>query len=199
MKATIIQGNIHLVYMILEKVDDQAMVLHEFDHCFLEVVLSMPSFKLHFYSWICRYIKPWWCGGNEQDNIETFHVIHIYLSWFFTFIYDILETLPIQAEVKLVLISVPCTAKYTTYINDVFTLVTSNAKIGEVSQENKVYMIVTEDKMNHVCWFEVWVHGKAHFYLVYWVDELCKILNVWFSPDLKLEKNLNIWEGQGSS
>lgn len=62
-----IQGNHHMVCMIIEKVKEEAALINlnhskafdRVDHCFLEAVLSVAGFKLYFHSWICLlYVSP---------------------------------------------------------------------------------------------------------------------------------------------
>ena len=56
-----------MVCTIIEKVDRKAMLINldqskafdRVDHSFVEAILSVASFRLHFHSWICLiYASP---------------------------------------------------------------------------------------------------------------------------------------------
>ena len=83
-------------------------------------------------------------------------------------------------------------ARYTAYADDVSVLVTSSAEVEEVSKEIGRYEAVTGAKINREksvglrlgSWKGCVLPGP-----LIWKDGPCKILGVWFGPDLQLEKN----------
>ena len=83
-------------------------------------------------------------------------------------------------------------ARYTAYADDVSVLVTSSAEVEEVSKEIGRYEAVTGAKINREksvglrlgSWKGCALPGPF-----IWKDGPCKILGVWFGPDLQLEKN----------
>ena len=92
-------------------------------------------------------------------------------------------TLPGSSEVS----------RYPAYADDDSVLVTSSAEVEEVSKEIGKYEVVTGGgKINRktpVClrlgsWTGCPLPGPF-----IWKDSPCKILGVWFGPDLQLEKN----------
>ena len=84
------------------------------------------------------------------------------------------------------------TARYTAYADDVTLLVTSSAEVEEVSKEIGRYETVTGARINREksvglrlgSWKGCALPGPFS-----WTDGSCKILGVWFGPDLQLEKN----------
>ena len=90
--------------------------------------------------------------------------------------------------------------KYSAYADDVTVLVTSNAEISVVGAEIRLYETVTGAKIN--CdkssglrigaWRGMPLQGPFS-----WSDGPCKILGVWFGPDLQLEKNWSEVSGSG--
>ena len=83
-------------------------------------------------------------------------------------------------------------ARYTAYDDDVSVLVTSSAKVVEVREEIERYKVVTRAKINREksvgLRLESW-KGCVLPDLFGWKDRACKILGVWFGPDLQLENN----------
>ena len=83
-------------------------------------------------------------------------------------------------------------ARYTAYADDVSVLVASSAEVEEVSKEIGRYEAVTGAKINREksvglrlgSWKGCALPGPF-----IWKDGPCKILGVWFGPDLQLEKN----------
>ena len=83
-------------------------------------------------------------------------------------------------------------AMYIAYADDVSVLVTSSAEVEEVSKEIGRYEAVTGAKINREKSVGLrlgsW-KGCALPDPFIWKDGPCKILGVWFGPDLQLEKN----------
>ena len=83
-------------------------------------------------------------------------------------------------------------ARYTAYADDVSVLVTSSAKVEEVSKEIGRYEAVAGAKINHEksvgLLLGSW-KGCALPGLFIWKYGLRKMLDIWFRPDLQLEKN----------
>ena len=83
-------------------------------------------------------------------------------------------------------------ARYTAYADDVSVLVTSSAEKDGVSKEIERYEVVTGAKINREksvgLRLSSW-KGCALPSPLIWRDGPCKILGVWFCPDLQLEKN----------
>lgn len=83
-------------------------------------------------------------------------------------------------------------AKYSAYTDDVSILVSSRARIDEVSKEIRGYETVTGAKIN--CdksvglWLGVW-KGVSLLELYSLNNGLVKIFSVWFNPDIQLEMN----------
>ena len=83
-------------------------------------------------------------------------------------------------------------ARYTAYADDVSVIVTSSAEVEEVSKEIGRYEAVKGAKINRGKSVSLrlgsW-KGCALPGPFIWKDCPCKILGVWFGPDLQLEKN----------
>ena len=83
-------------------------------------------------------------------------------------------------------------AKFTAYADDVSVLVTNSAEVEEVSKEIERYEAVTGAKINHEKSVGLWLGSWKGCTLpgpFIRKDGPCKILGVWFGPDLQLEKN----------
>ena len=82
--------------------------------------------------------------------------------------------------------------RYTAYTDDITMLVMSSAKVVEVSKEIRRYEVVMGAKTNHAksiglqlgSWKGCALPGPFS-----WKDGLCKILGIWLSPNIQLEKN----------
>ena len=83
-------------------------------------------------------------------------------------------------------------ARYTAYADDVSVLVTRSVEVVKVNKEIRRYEIVTGAKINRKnsvtlllgSWKSCVLHGPFSL-----MEKPCKILGVWFSPDLQLVKN----------
>ena len=81
--------------------------------------------------------------------------------------------------------------RYTSYANDVSVLVTSSVEVDEVSKEIGKYEVVTAAKINRErsiglrlgSWKGCALPGPF-----FARDGICKILSVWFGPNVQLEK-----------
>ena len=208
MKGRTIQDSLHLVHMIVEKVDgnatlinlDQSKAFDRVDHGFLEAALSVDGFRLHFRTWIrLLYVSPGVMvevNGVRSEPFTLTHSIHqgcrllpmLYILALEPFLHKLKAnpalhglTLPGSSEVP----------RYTAYADDVSVLVMS-AEVEEVSKEIRRYKAVTGAKIN--CEKSVSLQlgswkGCAHPGPFIWRDIPCKILGIWFGPNLQLEKN----------
>ena len=209
MKGRTIQDNLHLVRTIVEKVDgnaaqinlDQSKAFDRVDHCFLEAVLSAVGFGRHFRSWI-RLLYASLGVMVEVNGVrsESFTLTRsIRQSCPLSSMLYILALEPFLRKLKanpvlrgLTLPGSSEVARNTAYADYVSVLVTSNAEVEEVSKEIGRYEAVTGAKINREksvglqlgSWKGCALPG--HFI---WKDDPCKILGVWFGPDLQLEKN----------
>ena len=208
-KGRTIQDSLHLVRMIVEKVDgnaalinlDQSKAFDRVDHAFLEAVLSSAGFGVDFRTWIrLLYASPGVMVEVNGVRSEPFTLTRsirqgcplspmLYILALELFLHrkkanPVLRglTLPGTSEV----------ARYTAYADDVSVLVTSSAEVEEVSKEIGRYEAVTGAKINREksvglrlgSWKGCALPGPF-----IWKDGPCKILGVWFGPDLQLEKN----------
>ena len=83
-------------------------------------------------------------------------------------------------------------AKYTAYADDVSVLVTNNAGVVEVRKDIGRYDVVTGAKINHEKLVGLRLNSLKGFAISDYFscrDGPCKILGVWFGPNLLLEKN----------
>ena len=83
-------------------------------------------------------------------------------------------------------------ARYTSYADDISVLVISSVDVVEVNKEIGRFEVVTGVKINREksvgLQLGSW-KGCALPGLFSWKDSPCKILGVWFGPNLQLEKN----------
>ena len=208
-KGRTIQNSLHLFRTIVEKVDrnaalinlDQSKAFDRVDHGFLEAVLSSAGFGLHFRSWIrLLYASPGIMVAVNGVRSEPFTLTRsirqgcplspmLYILALEPFLRKLKAnpvlhslTLPGSSEV----------ARYTAYADDVSVLVTSSAEVEEVSKEIGRYEAVTGAKINREksvglrlgSWKGCPLPGPF-----IWRDGACKILGIWFGPDLQLKKN----------
>ena len=204
-KGRTIQDSLHLVCTIVEKVDgnaalinlDQSKAFDRVDHAFLEAVLSLAGFGLHFCPWIrLLYASP---GVMEEVNgvrSEPFTLTRSIRQGFpLSPMLYILALEPFLRKLKanlalhgLTLPGYLTGARYTAYADDVSVLVKSSAEVEEVSKEIGRYEAVTGAKINREksvglrlgSWKGCALPGPF-----IWKDGPCKILG----PDLQLEKN----------
>ena len=226
-KGRSIQDNLHLVRTIIEKVDngaaliklDQSKAFDRVDHRFLESVLSAAGLGHDFRSWIrLLYASP--SAVVEVNGVKSKPIIlsrsirqgcplspMLYILALEPFLRK-LKANPTLRGIKLPGSST--SARYSAYVDDITLLVASNAEILEVSREIRRYETVTGAKTNCSksaglrlgAWRGCPLPGPFK-----WTDGPCKILGVWYGPDLQLEKNwsevidrvqnaVNLWSGR---
>ena len=208
-KGRTIQDSLHLVRTILEKVDDKAALINldqskafdRVDHGFLEAVLSAAGFGVNFRSWIrLLYASPGVMVEVNGVRSKAFILSRsIRQGCPLSPMLYILALEPFLCKLRanpilrgLTLPGAAVTARYTAYADDVTVLVTSSAEIEEVSKEIGRYEHVTGAKINREksvglrlgSWKGCALPGPFS-----WTDGPCKILGVWYGPDLQLEKN----------
>ena len=207
-KGRTIQDSLHLVRTIIE-VDgnaalinlDQSKAFDRVDHAFLEAVLSAAGFGVDFRTWIrLLYASPGVMVEVNGVRSEPFTLTRsIRQDCPLSPMIYILALEPFLRKLKanpvlrgLTLPGASQVARYTTYADDVSVLVTSSAEVEEVSKEIGRYEAVTGAKINREksvglrlgSWKGCALPGPF-----IWKDGPCKILGVWFGPDLQLEKN----------
>ena len=208
-KGRTIQDSLHLVRTIVEKVDgnaalinlDQSKAFDRVDHAFLEAVLSAAGFGVDFRTWIrLLYASPGVVVEVNGVRSEPFALTRsIRQGCPLSPMLYILALEPFLRKLKanpvlrgLTLPGATEVARYTAYADDVSVLVTSSAEVEEVSKEIGRYEAVTGAKINRDksvglrlgSWKGCALPGPF-----IWKDGPCKILGVWFGPDLQLEKN----------
>ena len=208
-KGRTIQDSLHLVRTIVEKVDgnaalinlDQSKAFDRVDHAFLEAVLSSAGFGVDFRTWIrLLYASPGVMVEVNGVRSEPFTLTRsIRQGCPLSPMLYILVLEPFLRRIKanpvlrgLTLPGTSEVARYTAYADDVSVLVTSSAEVEEVSKEIGRYEAVTGAKINREksvglrlgSWKGCVLPGPF-----IWKDGPCKILGVWFGPDLQLEKN----------
>ena len=208
-KGRTIQDSLHLVRTIVEKVDgnaalinlDQSKAFDRVDHAFLEAVLSSAGFEVDFRTWIrLLYASPGVMVEVNGVRSEPFTLTRsIRQGCPLSPMLYILALEPFLRRIKanpvlrgLTLPGASEVARYTAYADDVSVLVTSSAEVEEVSKEIGRYEAVTGAKINREksvglrlgSWKGCALPGPF-----IWKDGPCKILGVWFGPDLQLEKN----------
>ena len=210
MKGRTIQDSLHLVRTIVEKVDgntalinlDKSKAFDRVDHAFLEAVLSAAGFGLHFRTWIrLLYASPGVVVEVNGVRSEPFTLTRsIRQGCPLSPILYILALEPFLRKLKanpalrgLTLPGASEVARYTAYADDVSVLVTSSAKVEEVSKEIRRYEAVTGAKINREKFVGLrlgsWKRLCSSWPLHLERRSVCKILGVWFGPDLQLEKN----------
>ena len=163
---------------------DQSKAFDRVDYGFLEAVLFAAGFRLHFRTWICLlYASP----GVMVEVNEPFTLTRsirqgclllpmLYILSLEPFLRKLKAnpalrgpTLPAPSEV----------ARYTAYADDVSMLVTRYEAVtgAKVNREKSVGLQLGSWK------------GCALSVPFIWRDGPCKILGVWFGPNLQLEKN----------
>ena len=175
---------------------DQSKTFDRVNHTFLEAVLSAAGFGLHFRTWIrLLYASP---GVMEEMNglrSEPFTLTQSIPQG--CLLSPCVRALSAQAKgepspTRPHLPGYLTGARYTAYADDVSVFVTSCAEVEEVSKEIGRYEAVTGAKIN--CEKSVgfrlgsWKGCTLPDSFI-WKDGPCKILGVWFGPDLQLEKN----------
>ena len=208
-KGRTIQDNLHLVRLIIEKVDsdaalinlDQSKAFDRVDHRFLEAVLSAAGFGPYFRSWIrLLYASPGALVEVNGVRSKSFLLSRsIRQGCPLSPLLYVLALEPFLRKLKanpvLRGISLPgatTSARYSAYADDVSVLVSSKAEINEVSKEISGYELVTGAKINRDkssglrlgSWKGVSLPGPF-----LWTDGPVKILGIWFGPDLLVEMN----------
>ena len=208
-KGRTIQDNLHLVRTIIENVDsgaaliklDQSKAFDRVDHHFLESILSAAGFGQDFRSWIrLLYASPSSMvevNGIMSSSFKLSRSVRqgcplspmLYILALEPFLRK-LKANPVLRGITLP--GANTSARYTAYVDDVTLLVTSFAEIWEVDSEIQRYRMVAGAKIN--CsksaglllgsWRGGSIPGPFD-----WTDGPCKILGVWYGPDLQLEKN----------
>ena len=208
-KGRTIQDSLYLVRTIVEKVDgnavlinlDQSKAFDRVDHAFLEAVLSAAGFGLHFRTWIrLLYVSPEVVVEVNEVRLEPFTLTRsicqgcplspmLYILVLEPFLRKLKANLALRG---LMLLGASEVARYTAYADNVSVLVMSSAEVEEVSKEIGRYEAVTGAKINREKSVSLrlgsW-KGCALPGPFIWKDGPCKILGVWFGPDLQLEKN----------
>ena len=208
-KGRTIQDSLHLVRTIVEKVNgnaalinlDQSKAFDRVDHAFLEAVLSAAGFGLHFCTWICLlYASPGIMVEVNGVRSEPFTLTQsirqgcpLSLMLYILVLEPFLRKLKANLALRgLILPGTSEVARYTAYADNVSMLVTSSAEVEELSKEIGRYEAVTGAKINRKKSVGLrlgsW-KGCALPSPFIWKDGPCKILCVWFRPDLQLEKN----------
>ena len=208
-KGWTIQYSLHLVRTIVEKVDrntalislDQSKAFDRVDHAFLESVLFVAGFGLHFGTWIrLLHASPGVMVKVNGVRSDPFTLTRsIRQGCPLSPILYILALEPFLCKLKanpvlrgLTLPGSSKVARYTEYADDVSVLVTSSAEVEEVNKEITRYEAVEGAKINREksvglrlgSWKGCALPGPF-----IWKDGPCKILGVWFGPDHQLEKN----------
>ena len=163
--------------------------------------MSAAGFGLHFRSWIrLPYASP---GVMVEVNVvrsEPFILTRsIRQGCPLSPMLYILALEPFLRKLKanpslrgLTLPGASEAARYTAYADDVSALVTSSGEVEEVSKEIGRYEAVTGAKINREKSVGLRLGSLKGCALpgpFIWEDGPCKILGVWFGPDLQLEKN----------
>ena len=208
-KGRTIHESLHLVRTIVEKVDgnaalinlDQSKVFDRVDHGFLESVLSAAGFGQHFRTWIgLLYASPGVMVEVNGVRSEPFTLTRsirqgcplspmLYIFALEPFLRKLKANLVLRG---LTLPGASEVARYTTYADDVSVLVTSSAELEEVSKEIGRYEAVAGAEVNREKSIGLQLgswKGRALPGPFIWKDGPCKILGVWFGPDLQLKKN----------
>jgi len=207
-KGRTIQDSLHMIRTIVEKVDkaalinlDQSKAFDRVDHGFLEAVLSAAGFGVTFRSWIrLLYASPGVMVEVNGVRSKPFSLSRsirqgcplsplLYILALEPFLCK-LRANPVLCGVTLT--GAVNTVKYTAYADDVTIFVTSRAEAEQVSIEIGKYEMVTGARINRDksvglrlgAWKGCALPGPFS-----WTDGPCKILGVWFGPDLQLEKN----------
>ena len=208
-KGRTIQDSLHLIRTIIDKVDnkaalinlDQSKAFDRVDHSFLEAVLSAAGFGVDFRTWIrLMYASPGVMVEVNGVRSKPFTLSRsirqgcplspmLYVLALEPFLLK-LRANPVLRGITLPGASV--LARYTAYADDVSLLVTSISEIEEVQKEIGRYEEVTGARINREksvglrlgSWKGSSLPGPFS-----WTDGPCKILGVWFGPDLQLEKN----------
>ena len=208
-KGRTIQNSLHLVRTIVEKVDgnatlinlDQSKAFDRVDHAFLEAVLSVAGFRLHFCAWIHLLFAS--TGVMVVVNgvrLEPYTLTQsIHQGCPLSPMLYILALEPFLCKLKanpalggLMLPGSSEIVRYTAYADNVSVLLTSNAKVEEVSKEIGRYEAVTGTKIDRKKSIGLWLgwwKGCALSGPFIWKDGPCKILSIWFGSNLQLEKN----------
>ena len=204
MKGRTIQDSLHLVRTIVEKVNGNAALINldrskafdRVDHAFLEAVLSAAGFGLHFRSWIrLLYASPGVMVEVNGVRSEPFTLTRLIRQGCpLSPLLYILALQPFLRKLKanpalrgLTLPGASEVARYTAYADVVSVLITSSAEVEEVSKEIGRYEAVTGAKINREKSVGLRLGSLKGPFI--WKDDPCKILGVWFGPDLQLEKN----------
>ena len=169
---------------------DQSKAFDRVDHAFLEAVLSVASFGVDFRTRICLfYASP----GVMVEVNSIRQGCPLSPMLYILALEPFLRKLKANSALRgLTLPGASEVARYTAYADDVSVLVTSSAEVEEVSKEIGRYEAVTGAKINREKSVGLrlgsW-KGCALPSPFTWKDSPCKILGVWFGPDLQLEKN----------
>ena len=156
-KGRTIQDSLHLVCMIVEKVDenaalinlDQSKAFDRVDHSFLESVLSAAGFGLHFHTWI-----------KANPVLRSL-------------------TLPGSSEVAKY-------TAYTDDVSVLVTSSAEVEEVSkEIRRYEAVAGAKINREKSIVLWLGSW-KGCALSGPFIWKYGLCKILGVWFRPDFQL-------------
>ena len=194
---------------MIEKVDteaalinlDQSKAFDRVDHRYLGAVLSAAGFGPQFCSWVHllyanpavmvevngKRSRPFSLSRSIRQGCPLSPMLYVLA------IEPFLRKLRVNPVLRgITLPGADAQVKYSAYADDVTVLVTSNAEISVVGAEIRLYETVTGAKIN--CdkssglrigaWRGMPLQGPFS-----WSDGPCKILGVWFGPDLQLEKN----------
>ena len=180
---------------------DQSKAFDRVDYGFLASVLSAAGFGLHFRTWICLlYAYPRVMVGVNGVRSEPFTLTQLIRQGcqVLPMLY-ILALEPFLRKLKanpvlcsLMLPGSSEVVRYTAYADNVSMLVMSSAEVEEVSKEIGRYEAVAGAKINHEKSVSLRLglsKGCALPCPFIWKDGPCKILGVWFGPDLQLKKN----------
>ena len=204
-KSKTIQNSLHMVCMIKETVDGNAMLINlnqskafdRVDHGFLEAVLTAIGFGLYSRSWI-RLLNATSRVMVEVNGVrlKAFILTRSICESFplSPMLYVLaLERLQCRLRANPVIrsLTLPGTtemARYTAYTDGVSVLVTNSAELLEKSKEIARYEVVTGTKINREKSVSLGLgswKGCAITSSFSWKDGSHKTLGVWFSPDLQ--------------
>lgn len=164
-RGQMIQDNLHLVFMIIDKVDREAVLINldhfkAFDrvgHHFLEAALSTTGFKSNFHFWrSLLYMTPSVIvkvNGITSKPLILSRCIHqgcpllplLYVVSLEPFLFRLRMNSVLD---RITLPGATISARFTAYAYDDSTLVASTTKINKVRREIQTYKRITGSMIN---------------------------------------------------